>query len=208
MKNAIDYFWSWFTDNQKHYFNFLQLTPKLQKHYIFWLEWHLNYYSKGVSYVIVFPKKKNKKTKLIITAKGQSEYYEKVEKVVAAAPKFLNWEIIAFMQPTANMEEMINGTDKPFEFHCISLKASEIKFEPFEYENTKKIDLIIYIEYETIKEDYKELMEAVYIIIESILGEKFLHENIDFVELARLPEHNIELFYLYDLKLFLEEISK
>ncbi len=207
--NPINYFWSWFNDNQMHFVNYLKLLPKLRKHYTFWLEWHLNYYCKGVGYVIVFSKNKAQKNKLIITAKGQPEYFEKVESIVAAAPKISNWEIIAFVQPYAKIDEIIDGIDKPFIFQDISLKASEVKFEPIEYRDIKKIDMIIYLKYETIKADYKDLMQVVYIMVESLLGEKFLHENINFVQLAKLPEQNKECYLeLYDLKLYIENISR
>ena len=43
----------------------------------------------------------------------------------------------------------------------ISLKASEVKFRPIEFEDTNKIDMIIYLKYETIKADYKDLMQVV-----------------------------------------------
>ncbi len=203
--HAINYFWQWFTDNQKYFLNLLSLTSKLRRHYVFWLEWHLNYYSKGIGFIILFPKGAGKKAKLIITAKGNPDFFDKVESVVAAAPKFLNWEIIAFVQPYANIDEMADGLDKPFNFKGISLKASDIKFEPFEYEGIKEMDIIFYLKYDTISEDYKDLMQIVYIIVESIVGEKLLHENINFVELAKLPEViTDEMLELCDLKLYIE----
>jgi hypothetical protein len=206
--NPLNYFWTWFNDNQKHFLNYLQLSPKLQKHYTFWLEWHLNYYSKGVNYVMVFSKRKDQKAKLIITANGNHDFFDKVEAVVAAAPRFSNWEIIAFVQPSAKIDEMMDGLDKPFIFQDISLKASEVKFEPIEYENTKKIDMIIYLKYQTIQADYKDLMQVVYIMVESILGEKYLHENINFVQLAQLTDQNTDcILELYDLQLFIEELN-
>lgn len=206
--NPLNHFWSWFTDNQTHFVNYLTLSQKLRNHYIFWLEWHLTYYCKGVGYVIIFSKKKDRKNKLIITAKGQPEHFEKVEAIVAAAPKLTNWEIIAFVQPYAKIDEMIDGIDKPFIFQDISLRASEVKFEPIEYREADKIDMVIYLKYDTIKADYKDLMQVVYMMVESILGEKFLHENINFVQLAKLPDNQGDLLELYDLQLYIEDLNR
>ena len=45
--------------------------------------------------------------------------------------------------------------------------------------------------------------------MQDIIGEKSLFENINFVELAQLPkQENDELIYLYDLQLYIDELSK
>jgi hypothetical protein len=209
MDKQAEYFWTWFRDNQKHLRNFTSLSPKLQKHFCFWLGWHLNHYAKGVSFVLTFPESTDHKVELILTAQGNPEYYEKVELLAATAPKLKDWKITAFMQATADLEEMINGDDTPFVYKGISLKASEIKFEAFIYSNTKKIDLLIYIRHETIEDDYQDLMYMVYLIVESLLGEKFLYENIDHMELEPMPEKQDDevMIALYDLKGFIEGID-
>ena len=207
--NTNHYFWTWFYDNQKHLINLQNLSKKLQKHYIFWLQWHLEYYSKGVSYILIFPKRANEKTQLILTANGKPEYFEKVELLVSDAPKFKNWVIAAFVKPTVDIEAMMDGRDEPYVFRDITLKASEVKFMPLEYENEKKIDMIIYLKCQTIQADYKALMQIVYLMVEDILGEKFLHENINFVEIQQHNEsENDNLIYLYDLQFYLDEINK
>lgn len=202
------YFWAWFYDNQKNLFNWSNLSKKLQSHYLFWLEWHLNNYSKGVSYVLVFPKKKNKKMQLIITANGKPKYFKKVEQLVKEAPSLKNWKITAFVEPTADFEEIIDGTDDPYTFQDISLKASEVKFEAIEYDDSKKIDLIIYLKYHSISDDYENLMQLVYHMIESMLGEKFLYENIRFIRLDQMPdEEDDAILELYQLKSFIDCIN-
>jgi hypothetical protein len=206
MDKAADYFWTWFRDNQKHLQNFSSLSPKLKKHFCFWLGWHLNHYAKGVSFVLTFPKNKDHKVELILTAGGNQEYYEKVEQLAATAPKLKDWKITAFMQATADLEELIDGKDKPFVYKGISLKASEMKFEAFMYSETKKIDLLIFIKHEAIEDDYQDLMYMVYLIVESLLGEKFLYANIGEVELAPMPEEQDDgaMIALYDLKGFID----
>ena len=64
--NPIHHFWSWFYQNHHLFLNFLTLSPKLQKHYFFWLERHLNLYCSDVTFVMVFPKTKMSKGELIL----------------------------------------------------------------------------------------------------------------------------------------------
>ena len=101
------------------------------------------------------------------------------------------------------------GLDKPYVFKDINLKASELKFMPFEYEGIKKIDMIVYLKNFTVHCTNKNLLHVVFIIMQDIIGEKSLFENINFVELAQLPrQEDDELIYLYDLQLYLDEHNK
>ena len=40
---------------------------------------------------------------------------------------------------------MESSLDKPYVFKDVNLKASKLKFMPFEYEGVKKIDMIVYL---------------------------------------------------------------
>ncbi|MFV7236570.1 hypothetical protein [Flavobacterium sp. ZB4R12] len=40
-----------------------------------------------------------------------------------------------------------------------------------------------------------------------ILGENSLFQNINFVQLAQMPDNNEELIHLYDLQLYIDEIN-
>ena len=150
----------------------------------------------------------HKTIQLIISANGNPDYFEAVTTLVDNAPKLKHWNFIAFIQPSEDIEKMEAGLDKPYVFKDINLKASEIKFEPLQYENCKKIDMIVYLKNYTIHCNNKNLLQVVYIIIQDIIGEKALSENINFVELEQMPnEENIELIYLYDLQYYLDDIN-
>ena len=43
--------------------------------------------------------------------------------------------------------------------------------------------------------------------MQDIIGEKSLYENINFVELAQMPDNDIELIYLYDLQYYIDDIN-
>src|SRR5690606_17549561 len=94
-------------------------------------------------------------------------------------------------------------------FKDIELKASELKFMPFQYEDVKKIDMIVYLKNFTVHCSNKNLLHVVFIILQDIIGEKSLFENINFVELAQLPaEEQNEVIYLYELQSYLDMINR
>lgn len=208
MSKTVDFFWSWFIDNHTKLRTLNTLNAKDKKHYLYWLDWHLHFYAPSVDFILIFPNRKNEKTQMIITSNGNPDFFNSVEEVVNSAPQLNDWEFIAFVQPSKDLDEMEAGLDKPYVFKDINLKASELKFMPFEYENEKKIDMMVYLKNFTVHCNNKNLLQVVFIIMQDIIGEKLLFENINFVELAQMPEEeNIELIYLYDLQYYLDEIN-
>lgn len=137
MKN-IKLFWNWIQYNERTLRNLQNEKPKIQKLFLFWLDKNLHYYSEGLDCIIIFPKRDNKSIQLIISANGNPDFFEAVTALVDNAPKLKNWNFIAFIQPSEDIEEMEAGLDKPYVFKDINLKASEIKFEPLQHENCKK----------------------------------------------------------------------
>jgi len=76
----------------------------------------------------------------------------------------------------------------------------------FEYEGINKIDLIAYLKNFTVLCNNKSLMYVAFNHA-GYYRLKFLFENINFVELAQMPnEESIEIIYLYDLQLYLDEL--
>lgn len=207
MKN-IKLFWEWITYNERTLRNLTNEKPEIQKLFLFWLDKHLHYYSEGLDSIFIFPERKKQSAQLIITANGNADFFPQVVRLIDNAPRLQNWEFIAFVQPLEDIEDMEAGMDKPYVFKDINLKASELKFMPFQYEGIKKIDMIVYLKNFKVYCNNKNLLQVIYIIVQDIIGEKSLAENINFVELAQMPEHeNVELIYLYDLQYYLDEIN-
>lgn len=208
MNKAVDYFWTWFIDNHKQLQNLRTLKRKEQRHFTFWLDWHLHFYAPGIDYILVFPHRNETKTQLIITANGNPEYFIKVDEVVASAPQLQDWKFTAFVQPSHDYDELEQGLDKPYLFQDITLKASELKFVPFEYDGHKKIDMIVYLKNYTLYSHNKNLLQLIYFMMQDLLGEKILNEHINFVELAQMPDDgNNELIHLYDLQLYIDQLN-
>ncbi len=205
----INTFWNWFQDNNQTIKNGINETPKNQKHISFWINKNLSYYCKEIDFMIVFPKNGHTKSELIITANGNPEYFGQVIDLVDNAPQLKNWKFTAFIQPTDKIDELINGLDEPYIFHEITLKASELKFITLEYnENTNKLDIRIFLKNTTLHCNTKTLKQAIFIILQDLLGEKSLYRNINLIHLAQLPDYEDGLIYLFDLQLYLDEINK
>ncbi|WP_162128047.1 hypothetical protein [Flavobacterium phycosphaerae] len=205
---TIKLFWEWIQYNESTLRNLRNEKPKVQKMFLFWLDKHLHYYCTDLECILMFPANDSEPIQLVISAGGNPEFFEQVVTLVDAAPKLKNWQFTAFIQPTQSIDEMEAGLDKPYVFKDITLKASELKFMPFEYEDERKIDMIVYLKNFTVLCHNQNLLHVVYIIMQDILGEKSFYENINFVELAQLPEQDAtEFIYLYDLQFYLDTIN-
>lgn len=208
MKSII-LFWDWIRYNEQTLRNLRNEKPAVQKMFIYWLDKHLHNYCEQLESILMFPANENEPTQLVISASGNPEYFDQVTILIENAPKLQNWKFVAFVQPSQSIDEMEAGLDKPYVFKDIELKASELKFMLFEYENENKIDMIVYLKNFTVRCKNKNLLQVVFIIMQDLLGEKALFQNINFVELAQLPDQeNNELIYLYDLGLYLDKINK
>jgi len=210
MKNntSIPLFWNWITYNEKTLRNLQNEKPKIQKLFIYWLEKHLHYYCSGLDALLIFPEQKKQPTQLIISANGNPDFFNQVNALITDAPTLPHWKFIAFIQPSKNFDELEAGLDKPYVFKDIILKTSELKFMPFEYDNEKKIDMIVYLKDFTVHCKNKNLLQVIFIMMQDLLGEKVLYERINFVELAQMPEEeDNELIQLYELQFYLDEIN-
>ena len=202
-------FWNWFQDNNQTIKNFINETPKSQKQISHWIKHRLGFYSKELDYMIIFPKKPTEKTELIITANGNPEYFTRVTELIKHAPVLKHWKFTAFIQPTVHIEKIMDGLDEPYVFQEITIKTSEIKFLPLAYdEKKKKLNIIVYLKNYNIHCDTKTWKQAIYIIMQDLLGEKSLYQNINFVQLACLPTNTEELIELYDLQFYIDTINK
>lgn len=130
-------------------------------------------------------KKETDKSELIITANGNPEYFNQAIKLVDNAPIVKNWKFTAFIQPTSVIDKIINGLDEPYIFQDITLKTSELNFSALDYDEEKsKLCLIVYLKNYTLHCDNKTLQQAIFTIMQDLLGEKSFSQNINFVQLA------------------------
>jgi hypothetical protein len=207
MKNSTS-FWSYFTTNQKTIANILNEPDSTYKRINTQLERKLKNYCHHLDYLLFFPKKPREKPQIIITANGNPLYFSYVEKLVKAAPKLKNWNIKAFLQPSTEIEKMKQGLDEPYIFCDLVLKSSELKFAQLNpNDQKKKLDIVVFMKDYTIYCDNQILLEAVFMIMYDLLGEKSMVEDLNFVQLGQMPEDASTLIELYELQEYIDKIN-
>ncbi len=201
-------FWNYFTTNQKTISNIQNEPDTTYKRINTQLERKLKNYCHHLDYLLFFPKRPREKPQIIITANGNPLYFSYVENLVKAAPKIKNWQIKAFLQPTAEIEKMKQGLDEPYIFCDLVLKTSELKFALINPdEQKKKLDIIIYLKDFTIYCGNTILLEAIFMILYDLLGEKSMVEDLNFVQLGQLPEDDSNLAKLHELQDYIERVN-
>jgi hypothetical protein len=201
-------FWSYFTTNQKTIANLQNETDSTFKKINTQLERRLKNYCHHIDYLLFFPKRLREKPQLIITANGNPLYFSYVENLVKVAPKLKNWDIKAFTQPTAEIEKMKQGLDEPYVFCDVVLKSSELKFAPLNSNGQKKkLDIVVYLKDYTIYCDYQILLEAVFMILYDLLGEKSMVDDLNFVQLGQMPDNDKSLVEIYELQAYIDKIN-
>ena len=202
-------FWNYFTTNQKTISNLQNEPDSTYKRINTQLEKKLKNYCHHLDYLLFFPKRKTEKPQIIITANGNPLYFSYVKNLVKAAPKIKNWQIKAFLQPSTEIEKMKQGLDEPYIFCDLVLKSSEIKFAPLNpNDQKKKLDIIVYLKDYTIYCDNQILLEAVFMILYDLLGEKSIVEDLNFVQLGQMPEDDSNLIKLHELHAYIDQVNK
>ncbi len=212
MNITIANFWNYFKEN-----NFVfRLIPDIPKEelekYFGKLNELLYEYNKDLGVIITNGKTKSE---LIITAKGNPYLFKDVELLVHYAPTIKPWIITAFLQAVGDIDAFEKGTDKPFEYFGIRLKISQMYFIPLEkLKNPNCLGIRIYLNNYIVHKDNPRLKDAVYTIIEHLVGEKAFANDINFIEIVQLTAdtiepQTIELCYLNDyLREFNDPILK
>lgn len=200
--NSITNFWNYFQQNNFVFLFLKELTHEEIKQQFYNLKEVLYHYNKDLDLII-----KNNKSdaELIITAHGNPYLFREVELLVYHAPKIERWKITAFLQPETDLDKYENGSDKPFEFYGMNIKVSESYFillgnpdKPMEF--GIRVLLKNYLVYK----NNPKLTEAVYIIIEHLIGEKSFANDIKFVDINQLHDLDDDHLKLHYLKLYFD----
>ena len=200
--NQILNFWKHFKQNN---FVFLLLNeiPKqeLKTHFDKFL-FCLHQYNKDLNIII---KNKRNIAELIITANGNPYLFKEVELLVHHAPVVERWGITAFLQPEKNLSKYQQGTDKPLDYYGISLRISEMYFQPLENpEKSTDLGIKVFIKNYIIYKDNPRLRESVYVHIEHLIGEKAFANDIAFIEIGQLESNQEDLIEMYNLKSYID----
>jgi hypothetical protein len=208
MLRQIKSFWNWFEANEMQILE--AFTQNIEHDETFkMLNKKLNYVSKRIGFILIGSKSKTAKIKLIITAHGYKKLFPKVNGLIKNAPKLTNWEFQAFTKPAKDIEIFKQGRDVPYIFHDFELKTSELYFKPLEFNTFKKnMKIVVYLKNYKYHFDNDSIEEAVYIMIQDLIGEENFKKTIDLVQLAQLPDNPKNLVHLYELQEYIEFLNK
>lgn len=199
--NTIQNFWQHFQKENLALFLLNDLPQEIITKKMAAFSQALEEYNKDIGYIIISGKKK---ATLIITAHGNPYLFKEVELLVYHAPKLERWQIAAFLQPEKNLDPYINKSDKPLIYHGITLQISEMYFLPVEIpDKPQEFGIKVLLKNHIIYKDNPRLREAIYVIIEHLIGEKSFANDIAFIEIGQLEFENEQLIELHNLSSFL-----
>jgi hypothetical protein len=189
-------FWKWFNDNNKS-FTFLNSVDEGVKEKLLndFLEQLHNYCDKIYFEIGGYP---DQDQELIITAEGDKNYFDRVEELVAAAPKIDGWTFIAFKPPMPDNFKS-NWDD-------LELNTEDLWFLPLSNDKTQDLGIRVCFNNQDIIKDNETLTPLLYKMLDTILGEKSFALDIQYVDTDLLPEDPEEegLYPIIELPSYIE----
>ncbi|SHM44536.1 hypothetical protein [Flavobacterium xanthum] len=204
----INTFWNWFQDNNQRIKNSCNESPEKQKEILFWLGKNLSYYCREIDFIIVFSKKENSKTEFIVTANGNSNYFQQVTLLIDNAPRLRTWKFTAFLMPTEQINKVIEELEKPYIIRENTLKAKNLNFIALDHDHeTHKFEIQISLKNYILLCNTKTLSQVIYIILQNQMIQDSLSQNSSFVQLAQLPDIEQNGIKLQGLQYYLDSFK-
>jgi len=196
MTNKIKIFWDWFEQNNHAFLFTNEVDDDIKEQLLnnFMDELH-KYNDKLFFQIGGLP---GEDQELFITAEGDPEQFESVEKLIDNAPIIKNWALIAFMQPSDD--------DNTINYQGTEIKRSDLWFLPLQSQShPNDIGIRVCIPDHEILKTSEWLNNAVYKMLDTVLGEKSFALDIDYLDMADLPEEPEEngLINLTELRAFI-----
>lgn len=175
---AAEEFWDWFEEHNKAYLFIDDVDEDVKEQLLSDLQDHLHEYCDQLYFQV--GGMHGEEQELIITAEGNSDFFEQVEALVNSAPVIDNWKFVAFIQPADDLDTT--------NFEGVELKPREIWFLPLESANMpKSIGIKVCTpNYDRAKES-EWFKSAVFKVLDVILGEKSFATDIDHIDFGLLP---------------------
>jgi len=180
MLDKIKAFWQWFKDHNHAFLFTNEVDDDVKEQLINDLLTELHEYNPSLYFQVGgLP---NEDQELIITAEGDFEQFESVERLIAGAPVIENWVFIAFMQPTEG--------DNTIRYDDVEISRSELWFMPLQSpSDPSSIGIKVCVPGYDDAENRNALDNAVYKMLDTVLGERSFAIDIDYLEIGELPEY-------------------
>ncbi|MEM7040097.1 MAG: hypothetical protein AAF570_24205, partial [Bacteroidota bacterium] len=123
---------------------------------------------------------KEEELELIISAEGIRDHFPAVEALVAAAPKIPGWQVIAFKPPHGTLDFVL-------EFGDIKLDPKEVWFVGLGTADDPSL-IGLRIGFREYEEERKQVfLQATFLLLDIILGEKSTTMDLSYVDVMDLP---------------------
>jgi hypothetical protein len=176
-------FWRWFEEKSEDFRFFREMEPEECEELFEELTERLHLYCTS----LFFEMRINtiNEGELIITAEGIEEFFDDAEFLVSKAPEVDHWTFTALIPADEDSEGI--------EYEGLDLIPSEIWFTAIEDEDTPdKLNLVIHFsDYDLVKQN-EHLDTAIFLLLQSVLGEKMLAHYINVYVMTELPGDPVE----------------
>ena len=189
-------FWKWFAQNRSSYFHLDEKEHDEVEYLLNELLQQLHLYCDKLVFQIGGQQPGIKE--LIISAEGNAEYFDTVEKLVFMAPKLKKWKFIA-LAPATRLVQAI-------EYDGLAIDPCNVWFSPIEArEEPHLLGVCIYINGFT-EDEEQRYYNAAYVILESVLGERSTALDIHYMEVCPPPADpdKEDLFLVETLPAYIE----
>jgi len=171
-------FWRWFEEKSDDFRFFREMEPEECEEIFEELTERLHLYCTS----LFFEMRINtiNEGELIITAEGNEEFFDDAEFLVSKAPEIDHWTFTALIPADEDQEGI--------EYEDLDLIPSEIWFTAIEDEDDpEKLNLVIHFrDYDVVKLS-EHLDTAIFLLLQSVLGEKAFAQHINVYTTSELP---------------------
>jgi len=190
-----DKFWNWFVKNEQIYYHQIE-NLEVRESIFNDLSNRLFKIHSDLAFEFS-PIHENGIREFTISAEGLKEQFSIVEKLIDKAPSMEKWKFNAFRQ-------RIPGDDMTIEYDNFKIGYADLFFRFTEMDNILGIELSI----RNFKDD-GETKNAIYILLDGLIGEYDVTMGIDWIEWIKLDESIIEdLYPITDLRTVLDNRKK
>jgi hypothetical protein len=177
-QNKEDKFWDWFVKNENTYHSQIE-NLEIRESIFDKLSKHLARIHPDLAYEFS-PILENGIREFTISADGIKDQFPIVKQLIEKAPTIANWKFNAFRQ-------RVPGNDLTIEYPSFKIGYSDLYFRFSDKNDQLGIELNI--------KDFKdngETKNAIYILLDGLIGEYDVTMGIDWIEWVKLDESNME----------------
>jgi len=172
-------FWNDFENYEQNLRFYLDSLPNVKDHSAYnYICAQLDTYCPGLEAILTSrSKEKDDGHTLVISCNGDKDLFLYINRLVDEAPKILEWDIKAFIQP-----KFMEGSeiwDNPYTFDSFSITPKDIFFTVIAWDHEKNLfDILFLLPLILTDVDNDKLKQAFFFILQELWGERFVADRI------------------------------